>query len=77
MVHRVWADWLNVNVCELMIHTSLHKLEAGRSLTVALAASAARPWPTGFYRATLLYGTTDSFDGLTATIFSAGFQVVP
>lgn len=73
----VGADWLTVNECQLMIHTSLHKLEAGKSLTVALVASSARPWPIGLYHATLRYGTTDSFDGLTATISSAGFQVVP
>src|SRR5258708_20487812 len=73
--HQVNGGWQNINVCKLMILTSLHKLEAGKSLTVDLTSPSSL-WPVGLYRATLRYGTSQSFGGLTTTLYSAGFQVV-
>ena len=73
--HQVNGDWQNINVCKLMTPTGLHKLEAGKSLTVDLT-SRSSPWPVGLYRATLRYGTSQTFGGLTTTLYSAGFQVV-
>jgi hypothetical protein len=73
--HQVNGDWQNINVCKLMILTSLHKLEAGKSLTVDLTSPSSL-WPVGLYRATLRYGTSQTFGGLTTTLYSAGFQVV-
>jgi len=73
--HQVDGGWQNINVCKLMILTSLHKLEAGKSLTVDLTSPSSL-WPVGLYRATLRYGTSQTFGGLTTTLYSAGFQVV-
>ncbi len=73
---RVYGNWENVNACLLMTPTRLHKLDAGKSLTVALVSSAARPWAVGLYHATLRYSTAQTFGGPTTTIDSAGFQVV-
>jgi hypothetical protein len=75
LLHQVNGGWQNVNVCKLMTPTGLHKLEAGKSLTVDLT-SPSSPWSVGLYRATLRYGTSQSFGGLTTTLYSAGFQVV-
>ncbi len=76
---QVNGDWQNVNKCLLMTPTRLHKLDAGKSLTVDLVSSSStvyRPWPVGLYRATLRYSTSQTFSGLTTTIYSAGFQLV-
>jgi hypothetical protein len=73
--HPVNGGWQNINVCKLMTPTGLHKLEAGKSLMVDLTSSSSL-WPVGLYRATLRYGTSQSFGGLTTTLYSAGFQVV-
>src|SRR5258708_1288165 len=72
---QVNGGWHNINVCKLMILTSLHKLEAGKSLTVDLTSRSSL-WPVGLYRATLRYGTSQTFGGLTTILYSAGFQVV-
>ncbi len=74
--HQVNEHWENVNACLLMTPTRLHKLDAGKRLTVALVSSAARPWVAGLSRATLRYSTSPTFGGLTTTIASAGFQVI-
>ena len=74
--HQVNEHWENVNACLLMTPTRLHKLDAGKRLTVALVSSAARPWAVGLFRATLRYGTSQTFGGPATTIDSAGFQVV-
>ena len=73
---QVNEHWENVHACLLMTPTRLHKLDAGKRLTVALVASAARPWAVGLYHATLRYSTSQTFGGPTTTIDSAGFQVV-
>jgi hypothetical protein len=73
---QVQGNWENVHACLLMTPTRLHKLDAGKSLTVALVSSAARPWAAGLYHATLRYSTAQTFGGPTTTIDSAGFQVV-
>jgi hypothetical protein len=73
--HQVNGNWQNVNVCKLMTPTLLHKLEAGKDLTVRLTASTS-PWPVGLYYATLRYGMTQSFGGLAKTLSSAEFQVI-
>jgi hypothetical protein len=73
--YQVDGGWQNINVCKLMILTRLHKLEAGKSLTVDLTSPSSL-WPVGLYRATLRYGTSQTFGGLTTTLYSAGFQVV-
>lgn len=72
--HQVNGDWQNVNICKLMTATRLHKLEAGKSLIVYLIASS--PWPVGLYHATLHYGVSQSFGGLTTILYSEGFQVI-
>lgn len=73
---QVYRDWQNINVCRLMTPTRLHKLEVGKSLAVDLLTSLSSPWPVGLYRATLRYGTSQTFGGLATTLYSAGFQVV-
>jgi len=73
---QVHGNWENVHTCLLLTPTRLHRLDAGKRLTVALVSSAARPWALGLYHATLRYSTTQSFGGPTTTIFSAGFQIV-
>jgi hypothetical protein len=73
---QVHGNWENVHACLLMTPTRLHRLDAGKRLTVALVSSAARPWAVGLYHATLRYSTTQTFGGPTTTIDSAGFQVV-
>ena len=73
---QVHGNWENVNACLLMTATRLHQLDVGKSLTVALVSSAARPWAVGLYHATLRYSTSQTFGGPTTTIYSAGFQVV-
>ena len=73
---RVNENWENVNACLLLTPTRLHQLDAGKSLTVDLVSSSARPWAAGLYRATLRYSTSQTFGGPTTTIDSAGFQVV-
>ena len=73
--HQVNGNWQNINVCKLMTLTALHKLEAGRSLTIDLT-SPSSPWAVGLYRATLRYGTSQTFGGLATTLSSAEFQVV-
>jgi hypothetical protein len=73
---QVNEHWENVHACLLMTSTRLHKLDAGKRLMVALVSSAARPWAVGLSRATLRYGTSQTFGGPTTTIYSAGFQVV-
>ena len=73
---QVQGNWENVNVCLLLTATRLHRLDAGKRLTVALVSSAARPWAVGLYHATLRYRTAHPFGGPTTSIASAGFQVV-
>jgi hypothetical protein len=73
--HQVNEGWQNINMCKLMTLTSLHKLEAGKSLMVDLT-SPSSPWAVGLSRATLRYGTSQTFGGLATTLYSAGFQVV-
>jgi hypothetical protein len=73
---QVHGNWENVHACLLLTPTRLHRLDAGKSLTVALVSSASRPWAVGLYHATLRYSTTQPFGGPTTTIYSAGFQVV-
>jgi hypothetical protein len=70
------GNWKDVNTCLLLTPTRLHRLDASKSLTVALVSSAARPWAVGLYHTTLRYGTSQTFGGPTTTIDSAGFQVV-
>jgi hypothetical protein len=41
------GNWENVHACLLLTPTQLHLLDAGKRLTVALVASAARPWAVG------------------------------
>jgi hypothetical protein len=74
--HQVIANWENVNACPLLIPTRLHQLDAGKSLTVVLVSSAARPWAVGLYHATLRYSTSQPFGEPTTSIDSTGFQVV-
>jgi hypothetical protein len=73
---QVHGNWENVHACLLLTPTRLHRLDAGKSLTVALVSSASRPWAVGLYHATLRYSTTQPFGGPTTTIDSARFQVV-
>ena len=73
---QVHGSWENVNACPLQTPTRLHRLDAGKSLTVALVSSASRPWAVGLYHATLRYSTSQTFGGLATTIDSSGFQVV-
>jgi hypothetical protein len=72
---QVQGTWENVNICLLLTPTALHRLDAGKALAVALAASSARPWIPGLYRATLRYSTSPSLHGPT-TITSAEFKVL-
>ena len=74
---RVDGNWENVNMCLLLTAMRLHKLDAGKRLTVALVSSAARPWAVGLYHTTLRYRSSRPFGGPTTSIASAGFQVVP
>ncbi len=73
---QVHGNGETVNACLLLTATRLHRLDAGKSLTVALVSSASRPWAVGIYNATLRYSTSQTFGGPTTTISSAGFQVV-
>jgi len=73
--HQVNGGWQNSDVCKLMTPTGLHKLEAGKSLTVDLT-SPSPAWAVGLYRATLRYGTSQTFGGLATTLYSAEFQIV-
>jgi hypothetical protein len=72
-VHGTWKD---VNACLLLTPTRLHRLDASKSLTVALVSRAARPWAVGLYHATLRYNTAQPFGVLTMTIDSARFQII-
>ncbi len=74
--HQVNGNWENVHACLLMTPPRLHRLDAGKRLTVALVSSAARPWAVGLYHATLRSSTSQPFGGPTTIISSAGFQVV-
>jgi hypothetical protein len=73
---RVNANWEKVNACPLLTPIRLHRLDAGKRLTVALVPSAARPWAVGLYHATLRYSTAQTFGGPATSIDSTGFQVV-
>jgi hypothetical protein len=72
---QVIGGWQSVNVCKLMTPTGLHKLEAGKSLTVDLTSPPSL-WGVGLYRAMLRYGSAQTFGGSATTLYSAGFQVV-
>lgn len=69
------GSWQSVNLCKLMTPTRLHKLEAGKSLTVALTPPPSL-WDIGSYRATVRYGPAQPFGGSATTLSSAVFQVV-
>lgn len=73
--HQVNGGWQNINVCKLMTPTVLHKLEAGKSLTVDLT-SPSSGWAVGLSSATLRYGTSQTSGGLATALYSAEFQVV-
>lgn len=72
---QVNGSWQSVNACKLMTPTRLHKLEAGKSLTIDLTPPPSL-WAVGLYRATLSYGSAQTFGGPTTTLSSAGFQIV-